>query len=153
MADASPDKVRVDKWLWAVRLFKSRSIASEVCRQGHVRSAGKTLKPSATITPGTLLQVRRNGYDMQYEVLGLLEKRVGAPIAVTCYADQTPAEELRKFDAWQQARGTGEARERGAGRPTKRERRDIDDFKDADPNFDWGWIDEDGDDEEGGDEG
>ncbi len=140
-----PSKVRVDKWLWAVRLFKSRSIASEVCRQGHVKLAGKTLKPSATIAPGAALHVRRNGYDMQYEVLRLIEKRVGAPIAVTCYTDLTPAEEMQKFDAWHIARSQGEARERGAGRPTKLDRRNIDEFKDADPSYDWGWIDEEDD--------
>ena len=139
------DRVRVDKWLWSVRIFKSRSIASEVVKQGHVKLEGKTLKPASTVQADDLLRVRRNGYDMQYRVLRTIEKRVGAPIAVTCYADETPPEEMRKFDDW---RGTGTGapvglREKGAGRPTKRERRDIDSFRDSGA-YDWGWVDEEG---------
>ncbi len=141
MAEAK-DKVRIDKWLWAVRIFKSRTIASEVVKQGHVKLAGKTLKPSSSISVGDALRVRRNGYDMEYEVLGLLEKRVGAPIAVTCYRDVTPAEEMSKFESWSKIGAPAGLRDRGTGRPTKRERRDIDDFRDADPSYDWGWVDE-----------
>ena len=171
---AEVEKVRVDKWLWAVRIFKSRSLASEVCKQGHVKllgelkqqgSAGhstssqglrsgqasqdvqagrsaKTLKPSASVSIGDVLRVRRNGYDMRYQVDRLIAKRVGAPIAVTCYTDLTPPEELSKFDDWYIGKGNSEMRERGAGRPTKRERREIEHFKDFDSDFDWGWIDE-----------
>ena len=142
MPAAPLDKVRVDKWLWSVRIFKSRTLASDVCKQGHVKVRGKSLKPSTTIARGDVLQVRRNGYDMQYEVVDLREKRVGAPVAVTCYNDITPEEELRKFDAWYVGKGRPEVREKGAGRPTKRERRVIEDFKDVNPDFDWGWVDE-----------
>ena len=138
------EKVRVDKWLWSVRIFKSRSIASEVVRQGHVKLDGKTLKPSSLVTAGDLVRVRRNGYDMQYEVLRTIEKRVGAPIAVTCYADQTPPEEMTKFDDWKGTGATAGLREKGAGRPTKRERREIDGFRDAATDYDWGWVDEEG---------
>ena len=77
------------------------------------------------MTAGDLLRVRRNGYDMQYCVLQTIEKRVGAPIAVTCYKDETPAEEMAKYDDWRGTGATGGLRERGAGRPTKRERREI----------------------------
>jgi ribosome-associated heat shock protein Hsp15 len=139
------DKVRVDKWLWAVRLFKSRTLAGEVCRQGHVKVEGKTLKPSTSIERGTVLQVRRNGYNMQYKVLDLIQKRVGAPIAQKCYEDLTPEEELRKFDDWYLGKAGAEVREKGAGRPTKRERREIEEFKGYDAEMDWGWIDEDDD--------
>lgn len=137
------DKVRVDKWLWSVRIFKSRSIASEVVRQGHVKLEGKTLKPSSSVAAGDLLRVRRNGYDMQYEVLRTIEKRVGALIAVTCYADRTPEEEMNKFDDWRGTGATAGLREKGAGRPTKRERREIDEFKGRGGAIDWGWEDED----------
>ncbi len=140
---ATSEKVRVDKWLWAVRIFKSRTLASDVCKQGHVKLNGKTLKPSSNISEGDVLRVRRNGYDMEYKVLQLLQKRVGAPIAVTCYEDVTPEEELRKFDEWYIGKGRAEMRERGTGRPTKRERRVIEDFKDYGEEYDWGWIDED----------
>ena len=136
-------KVRVDKWLWAVRLFKSRTIASEVVKQGHVKLEGKSLKPASAVSPGDVLRVRRNGYDMVYEVVDTIQKRVGAPIAVTCYRDLTPAEELSKFDAWPRGGGAPVLRERGTGRPTKRERRELDDFRDVDPGFDWGWVDAD----------
>ena len=138
-------KVRVDKWLWAVRIFKSRTLAADVVKQGHVKLRGKTLKPSSTIERGDELRVRRNGYDMQYRVVDLLQKRVGAPVAVTCYEDITPEEELRKFDEWYVGKGRAEVRERGAGRPTKRERRELEGFKDVDAGFDWGWIDDDDD--------
>lgn len=139
------DKVRVDKWLWSVRIFKSRSIASEVVRQGHVKLDGKTLKPSSSVQAGDLLRVRRNGYDMRYEVLRTIEKRVGAPIAVTCYADKTPEEEMSKYDDWRGTGATAGLREKGAGRPTKRERREIDEFRGSGDAVDWGWEDEDGD--------
>lgn len=139
-------KIRIDKWLWAVRLFKSRTMASNVVRQGHVKQDGKSLKPSSLIEKDAVISVRRNGIDMKYEVLNLIEKRVGAPIAVTCYKDITPEEELHKFDQWFVGRGRAEIRDKGAGRPTKRERRDIEGFKDFDREFDWGWIDEDDED-------
>ena len=141
-------KVRVDKWLWAVRLFKSRSIASEVCRQGHVKSEGKSLKPSGTVSVGDQLIVRRNGYNMVYEVLQTIEKRVGAPSAITCYRDLTPEAELRKFDPANWSQAPAELRERGQGRPTKRERREIDQFKDVDDGVDWGWVDDEDDEED-----
>ena len=138
------EKVRVDKWLWAVRIFKSRSLAADVVKQGHVKDeSGKTLKPSSQVQRDDLLRVRRNGYDMRYRVLDLIQKRVGAPIAVTCYRDETPEEELRKYDDWYVGRtGRAEVREKGAGRPTKRERREIEEFKGG-SEIDWGWIDED----------
>ena len=138
------EKVRVDKWLWSVRIFKSRSLAADVVKQGHVKDAdGKTLKPSSLVQRDDLLRVRRNGYDMRYRVVDLIQKRVGAPIAVTCYRDETPEEELRKYDDWYVgAEGRAEVREPGAGRPTKRERREIEEFKGA-GEIDWGWVDED----------
>lgn len=137
------DKVRVDKWLWSVRIFKSRSLAGDVVKQGHVKDeSGKTLKPSSQIQRDDLLRVRRNGYDMRYRVVELIEKRVGAPIAAQCYRDETPEDELRKYDDWYVGRtGRAEVRERGAGRPTKRERREIEEFKGG-SEIDWGWVDE-----------
>ena len=144
MAD-DPLKIRIDKWLWAVRIFKSRTLASDVVRQGHVKQDGKSLKPSSLIEKGVIISVRRNGIDMKYEVLRLIEKRVGAPIATLCYKDITPEEELRKFDQWYVGHGRAEIREKGLGRPTKRERREIEGFKDFDQDFEWGWIDEDED--------
>ncbi|SER41374.1 RNA-binding S4 domain-containing protein [Neolewinella agarilytica] len=129
------DKVRVDKWLWAVRIFKSRTLAGDVVRAGKVRVNDKIVKPSYAITAGDILTVQKNGFNMTYVCLKTISKRVGAPIAVTCYEDRTPAEEKTKYKDWFIGKSGGEFREKGAGRPTKRERRDINRFKEADDYF------------------
>ena len=77
-----------------------------------------------------MVYVRKNGFNFQFKVIDLIQKRVGAPIAQTCYENLTPPEEMNKFQNWYIGKSRGEAREKGAGRPTKRERRDIDRFKD-----------------------
>lgn len=136
------DKVRVDKWLWAVRIFKSRTKAGDVVRAGKVRVNGKVVKPSYGVEVGDRLTVARNNFNMQYEVVKLIAKRVGHPIAVTCYEDRTPQEELDKFKDWFVGKATGEFREKGAGRPTKRERRDIDEFKEEDDTFEEWFLDD-----------
>ena len=124
-----PDKVRIDKWLWAVRIYKSRTLAADACKDGKVKAGGIAVKASHMVGAGDLLEVKKGGFDFQFKVLSLLEKRVGAPIAVTCYEDLTPAEELNKYKDWFVGKSTGEIREKGAGRPTKRERREIDEYK------------------------
>ncbi|MEO0733938.1 MAG: RNA-binding S4 domain-containing protein [Bacteroidota bacterium] len=126
------DKVRVDKWLWAVRIFKSRTLAGDTVRQGKVRINAKVVKPSTPVVAGDRVQVQKNGFNLEYEVVKLLEKRVGAPIAATAYVDHTPQEELNKFKDWFIGKAGSEFREKGSGRPTKRERRVIDRFKDED---------------------
>lgn len=129
------NKVRVDKWLWSVRIFKSRTIATDACKSGKVKVGPVAVKPSFLITEGNVVSVKKDGFTFQFRVVALIEKRVGAPIAVTCYADVTPPEEREKYLAWfQNASGTAETRERGMGRPTKRERREIDSFKEG---YDW----------------
>ena len=127
------DKVRIDKWLWAVRLFKSRTLANDVVKKGKVRLNGEPVKPSGSVTVGDRLQVQKNGFNLEIEVRELLNKRVGAPKAVTCYENHTPEEEMNKYKDWFVGKTQGEFREKGAGRPTKRERREIDLFKE-----DWG---------------
>ena len=123
------EKVRVDKWLWSVRIFKSRTIATDACKSGKVKIDDTTVKASQTIQRGDILEVRKDGFLFQYKVVGLIEKRVGAPIAQTCYEDLTPEEELNKYKEWFVGKAAAEKRERGAGRPTKRERREIEQFK------------------------
>ena len=130
------EKVRIDKWLWAVRIFKSRTLSGDVVRANKVKINGSVAKPSTNVQVGDRVQVVRNGFNMEYEVVKLLEKRVGAPIAVTAYVDHTSEEELSKFKDWFVGKSAGEFREKGAGRPTKRERRDIDRFK-IDDEVDW----------------
>lgn len=124
------EKVRIDKWLWSVRIFKSRTIATDACKEGKVKFNGITAKSSQLIQVGDQLEVKKEGFNMQYKVLNLIEKRVAAPIAQACYQDLTPEEELNKFKEWFVGKSGAEFRERGAGRPTKKERRVIDDFKD-----------------------
>ena len=124
------EKIRIDKWLWAVRIFKSRTLSGDVVRANKVKINEALAKPSTGVQVGDKVQVLRNGFQMEYEVLRLIDKRVGAPIAVTCYNDLTPPEELTKFKDWFTGKANGERREKGAGRPTKRERRELDQFKD-----------------------
>ncbi len=123
------DKVRVDKWLWSVRIFKSRTLATDACKSGKVKLGGNSLKPSYLIQRGDQLEVKKNGFDLQFKVIDLIQKRVSAPLAQVCYEDLTPAEEMNKYQNWFVGKGASEKREKGAGRPTKRERRLIDDFK------------------------
>ncbi len=122
-------KVRVDKWLWSVRIYKTRSQATEACRKGHVSQGDTILKSAARVGPGDIIQVRKGGFNRIFKVLKPIEKRVGAALAVTCYEDLTPAEELQKYERWFLAGKAGEYREKGTGRPTKKERRLIEKLK------------------------
>jgi len=125
-------KVRIDKWLWAIRLFKSRSLSTDACKSGQVKVAGESVKASYMTKIGDHIMVKKNGFNFTYEVLETIEKRVGAPIAITCYRDLTPPEEMIKFEAWFLAGKKGEFRDKGIGRPTKKDRRSIDGFKEID---------------------
>ena len=125
--------MRVDKWLWAVRLYKTRSQASHDCSVGKVKRAGKNLKASTALKIGDTLEVSSpdNTYKRRIEVLQLLEKRVGAPLAREAYLDQTPAEILAEAEkrrlaekAHRQSRKEGDQ-----GRLTKRKRRQWEDHE------------------------
>ncbi len=125
------EKVRVDKWLWSVRIFKSRTLATDLCKENKVLVNGEKAKPSQLIVAGDVVSVKKEGFNMVYKALALIDKRVGAPEAVVCYEDLTPIEELNKFNSWfADPAGSPERRDRGTGRPTKKERRQIDRFKD-----------------------
>jgi ribosome-associated heat shock protein Hsp15 len=125
------DKVRIDKWLWSVRIFKTRTLASDACKAGKVKLGGDNLKASYMVKVGETILVKKEGFNFTYKVLSLIEKRVGAPIAITCYENLTPESELKKYEAWFLDGAQAEFRERGAGRPTKRDRRDIDKYKES----------------------
>jgi ribosome-associated heat shock protein Hsp15 len=114
------DGARVDAWLWAVRLFKSRSAATAACKGGHVKINGVTAKAATSLKVGDRVDALVHGDRRSLEVVRLIAKRVGAPVAVECYVDHSPP---RERDAPGQAISV---RDRGAGRPTKRERRQID---------------------------
>ena len=124
-------KVRVDKWLWSVRIFKSRTLATDSCKSSKVKIDGKPLKASFMLERGAVLQVKKNGFDMTYKVIDLLDKRVSATLAEVCYENLTPQEEMNKYNDWYVGKKGVEQREKGVGRPTKRERRDIDKFKEG----------------------
>ncbi|MBF4561262.1 RNA-binding S4 domain-containing protein [Microbacterium sp. VKM Ac-2870] len=126
----SEPSVRIDSWLWAVRVYKTRSAATTACRAGHVRIGGEKAKASQPVRIGDEIRVRIAGFDRMLVVRQLLTKRVGAPIASVAAEDRTPPREPIALLA---------VRDRGAGRPTKRERRDIDRLRGRDdltPNAD-----------------
>jgi len=123
------EKVRIDKYLWAIRIYKSRSIATEAIRDGKVKMHGEPVKSSAMIIVGDVIDVLKDGFRFKYKVVQLIDKRVSSVLAKPCYEDLTPEEELNKYKSWFVGKGGPERRERGSGRPTKRERREIDDYK------------------------
>lgn len=122
-------KVRIDKWLWSVRIFKTRTMATDACKSGKVKIEGKNLKASYQVQREEVVQVRKEGFDLQFKVLDLIEKRVGAPIAQKCYENQTSQEEMDKYKTWFVGKSGAEVREKGTGRPTKRDRRQLEEFK------------------------
>ncbi len=101
-----------------------------MCKSGKVSLLENRLKASSGITVGNVISVRKNGYTFQFEVLKLLQKRVSAPKAQEAYRDITPIEEMNKYEDWFVGKASSEQRQRGAGRPTKKERREIESFKD-----------------------
>ena len=124
------DKLRIDKWLWSVRIFKTRTLASNECRNGSVTLNGKKAKPSSQVLVNDELFVTKNGFNLRFKVLKLISKRVSAPLAEVCYENLTTEEEMNKFKDWYIGKSKAERREPGSGRPTKKERREIDNFKD-----------------------
>lgn len=114
-----PASTRVDRWLWAVRLTKTRADAAQASRGGHVRVNDRPAKAATPVGVGDVVKAHLNGTNRIVEVGHVIEKRVGAQVAVRCYVDKTPAPPPEA--AIPVAR-----RERGAGRPTKRDRRQLD---------------------------
>ncbi len=123
------DKIRVDKWLWSVRIFKSRTRATEMCKSGKVSIRESKVKPSQSIAIDDIVEVNKNGYNFRFKVKELLSKRVSAILAQEAYDDLTPLEELNKYEDWFVGKASAERRPRGAGRPTKHDRRILDRFK------------------------
>ncbi|WP_329384636.1 RNA-binding S4 domain-containing protein [Streptomyces sp. NBC_01716] len=115
--------VRADVWIWSVRLTKTRSQAASACRAGHVRVNGERVKPASPVKPGDEIRVRHAERQRIVVLTRVVRKRVGAPVAVQCYEDHSPPPPPREFA------GPVAVRERGAGRPTKRERRVLDELQ------------------------
>ncbi|KAA8744033.1 RNA-binding S4 domain-containing protein [Actinomyces johnsonii] len=117
---SGPASARIDVWLWSVRQIKSRSAATSACKAGHVRINGETAKPAQHVSAGDEVRYRVDGFDRLLTVTRILTKRVGAPIARTAYIDSSPPRPS-PLDA-----PAAVIRDRGAGRPTKKERRQLD---------------------------
>ncbi|CAL9273441.1 hypothetical protein SROCM77S_02431 [Streptomyces rochei] len=115
----SGESVRVDSWIWAVRLIKTRSLGATACRGGHVRVNGERVKPAHSLRVGDEVRLRHEGRERVVVVKRLIRKRVGAPVAVQCYIDNSPPPPPREAVA------PAGVRDRGAGRPTKRDRREL----------------------------
>ena len=111
---------RVDAWVWAVRLTKTRSAATAACKAGHVRVNGERAKPAQPVRVGDEVRLRTTDLERTVTVVRLIVKRVGAPLAAECLVDLTPPPPPREETP------ITVLRDRGAGRPTKRERRDLD---------------------------
>ena len=122
--------VRIDKWLWAVRIFKTRSQATEACKKGQVTVDKLPAKASREIHVGDVVQVRKAPITRSFKVLALTGKRMGAKLVADFLLDVTPPEELEIIEMQKHMRWSERAK--GTGRPTKKDRRDLDDF------FDWG---------------
>ncbi|MFD9973029.1 RNA-binding S4 domain-containing protein [Streptomyces sp. NPDC059017] len=116
---AAEGTVRVDSWIWSVRLTKTRSQAATACRGGHVRVNGERVKPAHALKSGDEVRLLHAGRERIVVVSRIIRKRVGAPAAVQCYVDNSPPPPPRELTA-----PTG-VRDRGAGRPTKRDRREM----------------------------
>jgi ribosome-associated heat shock protein Hsp15 len=122
------EKLRVDKYLWAIRAFKTRTLALDGCKSGRVKLDGNNIKPSHEVKIGEIYQVSKGIERKVIKVTGLLENRVDAKTAVYFYEDITPVEQTLAFKSLFQAPVL--KRDRGTGRPTKKDRREIDDLKD-----------------------
>lgn len=131
-------EVRIDKWLWAVRIFKSRSIAIEACKKGRIMIGGNSIKPSRMIKLGDIIQIKRPPITYSFKVLALTEKRMSAKLVPDFMQDVTPESELKILELNKLSGFVDRAR--GTGRPTKKDRRDLESFTDDDSffdDFDW----------------
>ena len=143
MAKEPKNEVRIDKWLWAVRIFKTRTLATEACKKGKIMILGNTVKASRNIKIGDIIQIKRSPIVYSFKVLALSENRMGAKLVPEFMENVTSQEqldilELSKFNSFGK-------RDRGTGRPTKKDRRDMEEYmepenegyEDEDDGFDF----------------
>ncbi|MDR1096774.1 MAG: RNA-binding S4 domain-containing protein [Tannerella sp.] len=129
------NEVRIDKWMWATRIFKTRTIASDACKKNRVSVGGVKVKPSRMIKIGDIVSVRKPPVTYSFRVLGIAEKRMGAKLVPQYFENITSPEqygilEMNKISGFVD-------RAKGLGRPTKKDRRELEQFTDADQDFDW----------------
>jgi ribosome-associated heat shock protein Hsp15 len=122
------EKLRIDKYLWAIRIFKTRTLAAEACKAGRVKLENQNIKPSHEVKVGETYQVSKGIERRVLKVTGLLEHRADAKTVINFFQDITPVEQTQAFKSMFHAPLL--TRDRGTGRPTKRDRREIDELKD-----------------------
>ena len=122
----SAEKIRIDKWMWAVRLFKTRSMASDYCERGRVKINEQTVKASRSVKIGEVIVIHQGPFQKQVKVLQLTEKRMSAPLVKDFMEDITSPEEIEKLRLHKLAAATYNLH--GKGRPTKKDRREMEDF-------------------------
>ncbi|WP_435262622.1 RNA-binding S4 domain-containing protein [Tenacibaculum sp. nBUS_03] len=121
--------MRIDKYLWCIRFFKTRSIATDACKKGHIKINDTNLKPSKEIFGNEEIIIRKNQINYKIKVLDIPQSRVGAKLVDLYRKDLTPKEEFEKTELLKYAKDY--YRKKGTGRPTKKDRRDIDDYNDV----------------------
>jgi ribosome-associated heat shock protein Hsp15 len=124
------DEIRIDKWLWAARVFKTRNMAADACHRGRISMHGTTLKPSRTVKTGDVVQVRKAPIVWSFKVLKATGNRVGAKMVPEVLENVTPPDQLEILERFKLNGFIDRAR--GTGRPTKKDRRDLDEFSDTD---------------------
>jgi len=122
--------IRIDKWLWAVRVFKTRNQSADACRGGKVKVDGQKVKPSKEVKEGDVVEIQQGIFKKKLKILKAAKNRVSAKLVPDLAEDLTPAEEYEKMELLRQL--NYEKRNRGAGRPTKKERREIERLKGED---------------------
>lgn len=144
------NEARLDKWLWAARIFKTRTIAAAACKKGQISMKGAQLKPSRTIKVGDIIDVRKPPVTYSFKVLQAIEKRVGAKLIPEILENVTSPDQ---YELLEMSKISGFInRAKGTGRPTKKDRRALDEFADDTPIF-FADFDFDEDEDEGEDEG
>ena len=141
-------EARIDKWMWAARIFKTRTIAAEACKKGRISINGAQAKPARTVKPGDVVQVRKPPVTYSFKVLQAIEKRVGAKLVPDVMENVTTPDQ---YELLEMSKISGFVdRARGTGRPTKKERRDLDEFFTPEymDDFDFDFDDEDDNEEE-----
>ena len=118
--------MRVDKFLWCVRLAKTRSLATDLVQKGSFRLNGESIKPSKEVKQGDIISIQKNSAVFSYKVLQLLSNRVGAKLVNEYLLDITPIEEVEKYKLYQASQSV--YRDYGTGKPSKKDRRDLDEF-------------------------
>ncbi len=121
--------MRIDKYLWCIRHYKTRSLATEACKKGHIKIDDKSIKPSKEVYGNELIGLRKNQINYKIKVIDIPDSRVGAKLVDLYRKDLTPKEEFEKTELLKYSKDY--YRKKGAGRPTKKDRRDIDDYYDS----------------------